>query len=124
MSRSGGVTRRVSSTGTAPAPGTSVQHREYRDPAAMLRWAANRLPSGTLYQITSHGELWPTYLGLEGFSGSDEEAGHTGPDDLYTAFVGWRRVLMADGPRTVADLLAAERRIFLPGTVDLRILRW
>ena len=123
MSRSGGVTRRVSSTGTGPAPGTSVQHREYRDPAAMLRFAANHLPSGTFYQITSHGELWPTYLSLSGPVESDEETGKA-PGELYTVFVGWRQVLTTTGPTTFTELMAAEARIFVKGSVDLRILRW
>ena len=121
VTRVGGVSRRVGTGGTGPAPGNQKQQREYRDPAAMLRWVANRLPAGTLHQIVSHGELQPTYLSVEGPAGGDVEMPG---DDLYARMVGWRSVFLGERVISVRDLFGLEARIFLPGTVDLRILRW
>lgn len=110
-------------------PGETI-YRDYRDPAALMRWIQNRLPAGTDLQITAHGIPHPTYLTLDQASGRVRKR-LPDDDDEPPA---WRTIYTGDTTgvadangvtlRSLDELWHAAHRVFKPGTVDAWSLRW
>ena len=119
------------------------QFREYRNPAALLRWMFERLPRGIPARISAYGIVRETYTALT-LSAPRGHARGAGPmtedqraamqaeidEDLYE----WRSIYTGDSTgsidlndveiRNLADLWAAVNRVFVPGTVDRFQLNW
>lgn len=125
--RSSGRTEVIPSHGIErPAEG-QLQQREYRDPASLLRWIHRRIPGGAFVQVTARGELKPDYTDQATLDDGELDANGQPVKHwraIYTGIPGGEPDENGQSMETLADLRAAERRVFVAGSVDLYVVRW